>query len=170
MYSLPILKQSTVTCLILTVASWSAYRFLRRQVRWSGIPISFRIFQFVSHTVKGFSVGNESQIDVFLMFSCFFCDPADVGILISGFSTFSKSSFYICKFSVQVLLKSDLKDFEHNLANMCSDYSCAVVWTFFAIALHWDWNESWPFPVLKSLLSFPNLLAYWVQQFINIIF
>ena len=81
----------------------------------------------VSHTVIGFSIVFEAEVDVFLEFSCFFCDPADVGILISGFSTFSKSSFYICKFSVQVLLKPDLKDFEHNLANMCSDYSCAVV-------------------------------------------
>ena len=68
----PIWDQSYVPCLILTVASWLAYRFLRRQVRWSGIPISWRIFQFVViHTVKGFSVVNETEVYIFLEFSCF---------------------------------------------------------------------------------------------------
>ena len=92
--SFPVWKQSIVPCLVLTVASWPAYRFLRRQVRWTGIPISLRIFQFVAiHTVKGFRVVNEA--DVFLEFSCFFYDPIDVGNLISGSSAFSKSSLYI---------------------------------------------------------------------------
>ena len=55
----PIWDQSVVSCLVLTVASWTSHRFLRRQVRWSGIPISLRIFQFVGiHTVKGFTLGN----------------------------------------------------------------------------------------------------------------
>ena len=48
--------------------------------------------------------------------------------------------------------------------------NCAVVWAFFGIAFHWDWNENWPFPVLWPLLSFPNVLAYWVQHFHSIIF
>ena len=66
---------------------------------WSGIPISFRIFQFiVIHTVKGFGIINKAEIDVFLEFSCFFHDPADVGNLISGSSAFSKTSLNICKF------------------------------------------------------------------------
>ena len=82
-----------------------------------GISISLRIFQFVIHTVKGFSLVNEAEI-VFLEFSCFFYDPVDVCNLISGFSAFSKSSLYICKFSVHVLLKPSLKDFEHYLASM----------------------------------------------------
>ena len=58
------------------------YRFLKRQVRRSGIPISFRIFHslFVIHTVKGFGIVNKAEIDVFLELSCFFHDPADVGI------------------------------------------------------------------------------------------
>ena len=43
--------------------------------------------------------------------------------------------------------------------------NCAVVWAFFGIIYLWDWNENWPFPVLWPLLSFPNLLAYWVQTF-----
>ena len=63
----PIWNQSVVSCPVLTVASWPAYRFLKRQVRWSGIPISFSIFQFVViHTVKGFSTVNKAKIDVFL--------------------------------------------------------------------------------------------------------
>ena len=85
----PIWKQSVIPCPVLTVASWPAYRFLKRQVRWSGISISFRIFQFiVVHTVKGFGVVNKAEIDVFMELSCFFHDPADVGNLISGFSDF----------------------------------------------------------------------------------
>ena len=72
----------------------------------------------VIHTVKGFSVVNETEVDVFLEFPCFLCDPVDVGNLISGTSAFSKSSLYIWKVSVHVLLKSSLKDFEDDLAAM----------------------------------------------------
>ena len=62
----PIWNQSVVSCPVLTVASWPAYRFHRRQVRWSGIPISLRIFQFVViHTVKGFSVVSETEVRCF---------------------------------------------------------------------------------------------------------
>ena len=68
------------------------------------------------HTVKGFGIVSEAEVDVFLEFSCFFYDPVDVGNLISGSSVFSKSILYIWKFSVHVLLKLSLKDFEHYLA------------------------------------------------------
>ena len=71
------------------------------------------------HIVKGFSIVNEAEVDVFLTVSCFFYDPMDVGNLISGSSVFSKSSFYILKFSVHLLLKPSLKDFEHYFASMC---------------------------------------------------
>ena len=66
---------------------------------------------------ESFSIVNEAEVDVFLALSCFFCDPADVGSLISGFSAFSKSSLYIWKFSIQVLLKPSLEDFEHYLVS-----------------------------------------------------
>ena len=79
------------------------------------------------HTVKGFSVVNEAEVYVFLQFPSFFYGPADVGILISGSSAFSKSSFYIRKFSVHVLLKPNLKDFEDYLANMSNEHNCVVV-------------------------------------------
>ena len=60
--------------------------------------------------------------------------------------------------------------FEHYFASMWDGCNCVVVWAFFGIGFLWDWNENWPFPVLWSLLSFPNLLAYWVQHFHRIIF
>ena len=117
-----------------------------------------------------FGVVNRAEVDVFLGLSCFFDDPADVGNLISGSSAFSKSSLNIWKFSVHVLLKPGLENFEHYFANVWDECNCEVVWTFFGIAFPWDWNENWPFPVLWPLLSFPNLLAYWVQHFHSIIF
>ena len=154
-----------------TVASWPAYRFLRRQVRWSGIPISWRIFQFVVvHTFKGFGVVNKAEVGAFLEPSCFFDDPTDVGNLISGSSAFSKSSLHIWEFTVHVLLKLGLENSEHYFASMWDECNCVVVWTFFGIAFLWDWNENRAFPVLWPLLSFPNLLAYWVQHFHSIIF
>ena len=70
------------------------------------------------HTVKGFIIVNEAKVDVFLEFPCFLYDPTNVGNLISGSSAFSKSSLYIWKFSVHVLLKPSLKDFEHYHASM----------------------------------------------------
>ena len=86
---------------------------------WSEIPISLRIFQFVViHTVKGFSIVREAEVGVFLKFPCFFYDPEYVGNLRSGSSAFSRSSLYIWKFSIHILLKSSLNDFEHNLAGV----------------------------------------------------
>ena len=89
----------------------------------------------------------------------------DVDNLISGSSTFFKSSLNIWKFSVHVLLKPSLDNFEHYFAGMWNEWNCMVVWTFFGIALLWDWNENWHFPVLWPQLNFPNLLAYWVEHF-----
>ena len=72
----------------------------------------------VIHTVKGFSIANEAEVDVSLELSCFVYDPANVSNLIYGSSTFSKFSLYIWKFSVHILLKPDLENFEHDLASM----------------------------------------------------
>ena len=91
---------------------------------------------------------------VFLEFSFFFDDPTDVGNLISGSSAFSKSRMNIWKFMIHILLKADLENFEYYFASMWDKCSYVVVWTFFSIALLWDWNENWPFPVLWVLLSF----------------
>ena len=90
------------------------YRFLKGQVSWSSSPISLRTFQFVViHTVKGFGIVNKAEIDVFLELTCFFDDPVHVGNLISGSSVFSKSSLNIWKFTIHVLLKLALENFEH---------------------------------------------------------
>ena len=66
----------------------------------------------VFHTVKGFGIVNKAEIDVFLGLSCFFDDPADIGNLFSGFSAFSKTSLNIREFTVHVLLKPGLENFE----------------------------------------------------------
>ena len=124
----------------------------------------------VIHTVKDFSIVSEAEVDVFLEFSCFFYDPRDVGNLISNSSIFSKSSLNIWNFSVHVLLKLSLKNFGHYFASMWDECNCAIVWTFFGTAFLWDWNENQPFPVQWPLLSFPDLLAYWVPHFHSIIF
>ena len=80
---------------------------------WSGIPMSLRIFQFiVIHAVKGFGIVNKAEVDVFLELSCFFDNPTDVGNLISGSSAFSKCSLNIWKFTIHVLLKPGLENFE----------------------------------------------------------
>ena len=105
----PIWNKTVVLCPVLTVVSWPTYRFLRRRIRWSGIPISLRIFQFVViHTVKGFYIVNEAEVDVFLESPCFLYDPTDVGNLIPGSSAFSKTSLNIRKFTVHILLKPGL--------------------------------------------------------------
>ena len=144
----PIWNQSVVPYLLLTAASGPAHRILRKQIRWSGIPISLRIFH---------------------SFSCFFYGPVDVGNLISGSSDFSKCILYIMKFMVHLLLKPSLENFEHYFASMWNECNCAVVWTFFGIAFLWGWNENWPFPDQWPLLSFPNLLPYWMQHLDGII-
>ena len=72
----------------------------------------------VIHTDKGFGIVNKAELNVFLGFSCFFDDPTDVSNLISGSSAFSKSSFNIWKFTVQILLKPGLENFEHYFASV----------------------------------------------------
>ena len=107
----PILNQSIVPCPLLTVASWPAFRFLRSQVRWSGIPVSLRIFHSLRiHTVKGFGIINKAEVDVFMEFSSLFSDPMDVSNLISGSFPFFISSLNIWKFSVHILLKPSLEN------------------------------------------------------------
>ena len=180
MYSFPNLEPvccsmcSSNYCLLTCIQSFQA----AGQVVWySHLLKNFPQF-VVIHTLKGFGVVNKAEVDVFMELSCFFDDPVDVGDLISASSGFSKSSLNIWKFTVHELLKAgecwrtvdSLENFEHYFASVWDDCNCAVVWKFFGIAFLWDWNENWPFPVLWPLLSFPNLLAYWVQHFYSIIF
>ena len=85
------------------------------------------------HTVKGFGVANEAEVDVFLELSCFFYDPTVIGNLIFGSSAFSKSSLNVWKFLVHVLLKPSLKNFEHYFASVWDECNCVVVWTVLAL-------------------------------------
>ena len=83
---------------------------------------------------------------------------------------FLKPAWTSGSFTVHVLVKPRLENFEHYFSSVWDECNCAIVWAFFSIAFLWDWNENWPFPILWPLLSFPNLLAYWVQHFHSIIF
>ena len=167
-YSFPNLELVRCPCPDLTVASWPAYRFLRRQVRWSGIPISknFPLFVVIS-TVKGFYIVNEIGVDVFLEFSCFFYDLTDVGNLpliplpfLNSACTSGNSWFTYCWGLAWRILSMILL--------MWNECNCVVFGTFTDIALLWVWNENWPFPVLWPLLSFTDLLVCWVHHFNSI--
>ena len=124
----------------------------------------------VIHTVKGFSIFNETEIEFFFLIPLIFlwysiCWQFDLWFLCLFYIQLN-----IWNFLTYILLKPSLKDFEHYLDSMWNECNCAVVWTLFGTAFLWDWNENWPCPVLWPLLSFPNLLAYWVQHFHSIIF
>ena len=160
-------NQSVVPCLVLTVASRPAYRFLRRQVRWSGNSHLCKNFPVVIHTVKGLGIVNTAEVDVFLELLLFRWSS---GCWQFGSSASSKSSLNIWKFSSHLLLKPGLENFEHYFTSMWDECNCAAFWTFFGIAFLWNWNENWPFPVLWPLLSFPNLLACRAQHFHGIVF
>ena len=102
-------------------------------------------------TVKCFGIVNKAEVDVFLELSCFFYDPTDVDNLTSCSSAYSKSSLDIWNFLVHILLKSSLENFEYFTLLVWDECDCVVIWAFFGITFLWDWNESWPFPVLWPL-------------------
>ena len=172
MYSFPDLEpvccsMSSSTCCFLTCIQ--IFQEAGQVVWYSHLFKNFPQF-FAIYTFNGFGVVNKATVDIFLELSCFFDDPLDVGNLNSGSSAFSESSLNIWKSTVHVLLKPGLENFEHYFASLWDECNCVVLWTFFGIALLWDWNENWPFPVLWPLLSFPNLPVYWMQHFHSIIF
>ena len=104
-----------------------------RQVVWySHLFQNFPQFTVI-HTVKGFGIVNKAEIDVFMESSCFFDDLADVGNLISDSSAFLKTSLNIWKFTVHVLLKPGLENFEQYFTSMWNECSCAVVWALFLL-------------------------------------
>ena len=102
----------------------------------------FHLFQnfpqfIVTHTVKGFGIVNKAEIDVFLELSYFFDDPVDVGNLIAGCSAFSETSLNIREFTVHILLKPGLENFEHYFTSMWDEGNCAVV-------KRWEYQTTWP--------------------------
>ena len=127
MYSLPNFESVHVPYPVLNIASSPAYRFLRSQVRWSGIPITWRIFHSLLWSTQSKALV-QSKKQVFYWNSLAFSyDPMHVTNMISGISAFSKSSLYICKLSVHIPLKPTLKDFEHYLATCEMN---EIVWQF----------------------------------------
>ena len=121
MYSFPDLEpvccsMSSFNCCFLTCTQIS--QEASKVVGYSHLLKNFPQF-VVIHTVKGFSIFNEAEVDVFLEFSCFFYNPTNVGSLISGSSALSKSSLNIWKFSVHILLEPRLENFEHYTLLAC---------------------------------------------------
>ena len=104
-------------------------------VRYSHFFQNFPQFTVI-HTVKGFGIVNEAEADLFLELSCFFPDPADVGNLISGSSAFSKTSLNIWKFTVHILLKPGLENFEHSFTSVfdeCKLMKLSLIFLFFVL-------------------------------------
>ena len=129
-----------VPCPVLAVTCWPAYRFSGG--RSGGLVfLSLEEFPKVScdpHSQR-LQCSQWSRSRCFsLEFSCFFCDPTDVGNLISGSSSFSKTSLNIWNFTVY----EELENFEHYFISVWHECNCAVVWTFFGISFLWDWNEN----------------------------
>ena len=115
---------------------------------------------------KGFGIVNKAEVDVSLELSCFYNDPVNVGNLISGSSAFSKNSLNIWKFSVHLLLKAGLENFEYYFASMWDKCNGEVVWTFFDIAFLWDWYENtFSSPVATAEFSkFAGILSVVLPQ------
>ena len=129
MYSFPDLEpvccsMSSSNCCFLTCIQVSQEA---GQVVWYSHLFQNFLQFIVIHTVKGFGIVNKAEIDVFLELSCCFHDPADAGNLISGSSAFSKTSLNVREFTVQVLLKPGLENFEHYFTSMSDECNCAVV-------------------------------------------
>ena len=94
------------------------------------------------HIVKGFSIVYETEIDVFLKFPCFLCNPENVGNLISSSSSFSKPSLDMWKFFVHIMLKPSMQDFKHDLTSMGDECNCPMVSIFFGTTLLGEWGEN----------------------------
>ena len=98
--------------------------------------------QFVMiHTVKGFSVVDETQVGIFLEFHCFLFDSVNIDNLISGSSAFSKPSLDILKFLVCIMLKPNMQDFKHDLTSNGDGCNCLMVRELFSTTLLGNWDE-----------------------------
>ena len=140
MYSFPNLEtvhcsMSSSNCCFLTCIQIS--QKAGKVVWYSHILKNFPQY-VVIHTVKGFGIVNKAEIDVFLELSCFFYDPTDVGNLISGSSAFSKTSLNIWKFTVHILLKLGLENFEHYFPSIRCVQLCgslSILWHCLSLGL-----------------------------------
>ena len=124
----------------------------------------------VIHTVKGFGIVNKAQIDAFWNSLAFLMIQWVLAIWSLIPLPFLKPAWTSGSSRFTYCWSLGLENFEHYFSSVWGECNCAVVWAFFGIAFLWDWNENCSFLVLGTLLSFPNLLAYWVQHFNSIIF
>ena len=149
----PILNLSVVPCLILTATFWSTCRLFRRKVRWFGTLISLRIFHSVLWSTQWKDLAwSVKQMKMFFWDSLAF---SMIQWMLAIWSLVPQTSLYIWMFSVHVLLKLSLKDFEHYLASKWDEHSCMLGSTFFEIVFLLDW--------LKTDL-FLHCGHYWVFQ------
>ena len=121
----------------------------------------------VIHTVQGFGIVNKVEVDIFLELSCFFDDPMDVGNLISDSSAFSKSSLNIWNFTVHVLLKPGLENFQHYFASMWDECNWAVVLNilYHCLSLGLEWKLTFSSPVAAAEFSrFAGVLGAALSQ------
>ena len=172
MYFFPTLEpvcysMSSSNCCFLTCIQ--IFQEAGQEVWYSHLFKNFPHF-VVIHTVKGFDVVNRAEINVF---------SGTLSLFRWSSGCWQFDLWFLCLFQIQLehlevhgslLLKPGLENFEHYFTSVWDECNCVVVWAFFGIAFLWDWSENWPFPVLWPLLSFPNLLAYWVHHFHSIIF
>ena len=145
------------------------------KVVWYSHPVKNFPQFVVIHTDKSFGIVNKTEVDIYLKVDVFFWNsPAFSTIqwmlaiwslvplpFLNPTWTSGNSLFTYCWI---------LENFEGYYASVWDECNCAAVWMLFVIAFIWDWNDNWSFPVLWPLLSFPNLLAYWEQNFHSIIF
>ena len=155
---------SSSNCCLLTCIQFSQEA---GQVVWySHLFQNFPQF-IVIHIVKGFGIVNEAEIDVFLELSCFFDDSADVGNLISSSSAFSKTSLNIWKFTVHILLKPGLENFEHYFTSVWDEWNCVVVlsilWDCLSLGLEWKLTFSSPV-AMAEFSKFPGILSVALSQ------
>ena len=122
------------------LASTQVFQETGKMVWCSHLFKSFTQFAMV-HTVRSFSIVNETELDVFLMFFCFLYNPANVGNLISSSSVFSKPSLDTWKFLVCIMLNPSIQDFKHDLTRMGDEYNRPMVRTFFGTILLGNWDE-----------------------------
>ena len=172
MYSFPYLEplccsMSSSNCCFLTCIQIS--QEAGQQVQYSHLFKNFPQF-VVIHTMKSFGAVNNAEVDVFFWSSLAFLMIQWMLAVWSLVPLPFLKPAWTSGTSDHVLLKPGLENFEHYFTSMWDECNCAVDWTFFVITCLWDWNANWPFPVLWPLLSFPHLLAYWVQHFHSIIF
>ena len=144
----PLVLLSKLEPISYSIQSFNGYCLTRSQVSqetvkkvwYSHLFKNFPWFVMI-HTVNGFRVVNETEIEVLLEIHSFLYDTADVSNFISSSSSFSKPSLYIWKFLVHIMWKPSMQDFKHDHTSMRDECNCPMVNTFFSMTLLGNWDE-----------------------------